>query len=89
MATALQEASDLVEFCPPDRVRTALLGMGLADDFVAALEQRLDAAREAQSMWVSVRDKTKSTILVGLEARATELRSELIAAGLRPAMFRE
>jgi hypothetical protein len=81
MATALQEASDLVELCRRSNVHDAMVAVGLPGDFVTDLEGRVDAARQAQSVWVSVRDQTKSGTLIELEAQAAELRSELMAAG--------
>ena len=81
MASALQEASDLVELCRRSDVHDAMVAVGLSGDFAADLQQRDDAARQAQSIWVSVRDQTKSGTLIELEARATALRSELMAAG--------
>jgi hypothetical protein len=81
IATALQEASDLVRLCRTERVHTALIQVGQSPVFAEVLEQRVDAAREAQSIWVTVRDQTKSSALVQLEKRAGELRSDLLAAG--------
>jgi hypothetical protein len=81
IATALQEASDLVRLCRAERVHTAITKVGQSPDFVGVLEQRIDAAREAQSIWVSVRDQTKSSALVKLEERAGQLRGDLLAAG--------
>jgi hypothetical protein len=81
MANALQEASDLGELCRRSNVHPAMVKVGLPSDFLVDLEQRVNAARQAQSTWVSVRDQTKSTALVELEAHADDLRSELIAAG--------
>jgi hypothetical protein len=78
--TALQEAQDLLHFVRASRVHAALVRVGQAPDFVADLEQRLAAAREAQSEWVTVRDSTKPTELVELEARAASLRSDVVAA---------
>ncbi|MBN1605837.1 MAG: hypothetical protein JW940_04350, partial [Polyangiaceae bacterium] len=81
MASALQEASDLAELCRRSNIHDAMVAVGLPGNFVADLDQRVGAARQAQSIWVSARDQTKSRTLVELEARATELRSELVAAG--------
>jgi hypothetical protein len=81
MATALQEAHDLYELCRRDTVNTALVAVGQGPSFVLDLAQRIDAAREAQSIWVSARDRSKSAELVALESRAAELRSTLVAAG--------
>jgi hypothetical protein len=81
MAAALQEASDLGELCRRSHVHDAMVKVGLPADFVTDLDQRVNAARQAQSTWVNVRDQTKSSTLVQVEARANDLRSEIIAAG--------
>jgi hypothetical protein len=80
MPNALQEAHDLLELCRNQRVLDALVSVGVARDAPRQLEQRINAAREAQSQWVAVRDRTKSAELVEVEARATELRSDMLAA---------
>jgi len=81
MAAALQEAHDLLTLCHGEQVKAALIDVGQDPQFTTDLEQRLAAAREAQSQWVAVRDRTKSTALVGLEGRAATLRRDLLAAG--------
>jgi hypothetical protein len=81
MATALQEAHDLLRLCQRESIRERLVAVGAPADFKAQLELRISAAREAQSDWVAVRDRSKSSSLVELEERAVALRSELIAAG--------
>lgn len=81
MSTALQEAHDLLLFCRTADMKESLLSVGLPADFDRQLEDRIDVARAAQSEWVTVRDRTKSTRLVELEAEAQTTRSDLIAAG--------
>lgn len=78
-ATALQEAHDLLVFCQRPHIQEALVTVGQPTDFVSELELRVDAARQAQSEWVSARDRTKSVSLIALEESATALRSELLA----------
>ncbi len=81
IASVVQEASDLAGACKKPNVNEALVMVGQEPGFVAELERRMVAAREAQSRWQSVRDQTKSSSLVELEAQAQTLRSEMLSAG--------
>ena len=79
--SVVQEASDLVEVCKKPNVHEALVVVGQEPGFVVELERRMVATRESQSLWQSVRDQTKSSSLVELEAQAQGLRSEMLSAG--------
>ncbi len=81
VATALQEAHDLMRFTAAPAVHAALLSVGMPLDFTEQLEQRITAAREAQSGWVSERDRNKARELVDAETAAAETRSHMLAAG--------
>jgi hypothetical protein len=81
IATALQEAHDLLELCRDPRVNAALVEVGLAPAFVGDLEIRVQAARDAQSAWIAVRDRAKPAELLELETHAVALRRRMLAAG--------
>ena len=81
IATALQEANDLLELCRDERVSASLEEVGLAADFAGVLDVRIHAARAAQSAWIAVRDRAKPAGLAALEAEAAHLRRRMLAAG--------
>jgi hypothetical protein len=86
MATALQEANDLLELCRGPDVSAALAEVGISSALTDDLALRLQAAREAQSAWASFRDGIARAPLAALEARAESHRRDMLAAcrfGLR------
>jgi hypothetical protein len=86
MATALQEAHDLLELCRGTDVSAALSQVGISSALVDDLAVRIQAAREAQSAWASFRDGSARAPLTELEARAESHRRDMLAAcrfGLR------
>jgi hypothetical protein len=80
IASVLQEADDLVVLARTKKVHKALIAVGEPADFADDLEQRVNAARESQSLWVNERDRGKAQELVEAEARANHLRSQMVAA---------
>jgi hypothetical protein len=81
MATALQEANDLETLLTEDAAVTPkLLAIGLPKEVVLALGPAVSLAREAQSRWVVVRDRSKPEAQREREARGGALRQELLSA---------
>jgi hypothetical protein len=80
IATALQEAHDLLELCRGTRVSAALVEVGMAPDFIRDFEVRIQAARDAQSAWMAFRDRSKPIELAELETQASALRRAIMFA---------
>jgi hypothetical protein len=80
MAVALQEAHDLHTLASDAAVRTKLLAVGIRAEDVDALHTAVVAARQAQSAWVVVRDRSKSDAQKQREAAGYALRADLLAA---------
>jgi hypothetical protein len=81
IATAIQEAHDLLELCRGPIVSAALEEVGMRPGFVDDLALRVQAARDAQSAWIAVRYRAKPAELLALENRAVALRRRMLAAG--------
>lgn len=77
---ALQEAHDLNVLVGNPEIRERLLAVGLPKAELTALPKAIDAAREAQSAWVVVRDRTKNDAQKQREQAGDELRADLVAA---------
>lgn len=83
IAVALQEANDLATYLSNKdnaRILAGLLAVGLPGSELPALKRGIEAAREAQSGWVVVRDRKKSQAQQEREAAGTQLRSDLVDA---------
>lgn len=80
IATALQEAQDLLELCRIPTVTVALEEVGMKPGFDRELEVRIQAAREAQSAWIAARERIKPKELLELETEAVSLRRRMLAA---------
>jgi len=80
LATALQEAHDLLTLIRTAEVWDRLLAIGMARDVREELEQAVAAARAAQSQWTRVSSRRASAAHRACEKRARALRSELLAA---------
>lgn len=80
MAIALQEAQDLRAALDADDTWDAVLAVGLDPALVVALPSAIAAARQAQSQWVVLRDRSKSRAQLDREQRGIALRRELSAA---------
>lgn len=61
MADFLQEDANLSILVKDPDVRTRLVNVGLVQALLDSLDDDIDATRAAQSEWVVLRDKTKST----------------------------
>ena len=80
VAVALQEAHDLLALVGQEKLRTRLTAVGLKPDLIEALGPALAAARQAQSQWAVIRDRTKTEAQREREERGRELRTQLLAA---------
>ncbi len=81
MAVALQEANDLLTLVRDESVWQKLEAVGATPDQRALFADAIAAARSAQSQWIVVRDRTKSSAQKERETKGQTLRSELITAG--------
>jgi len=81
MAVALQEANDLLTLVRDESVWAKLEAVGVTSDQRGLLADAIAAARGAQSQWIVVRDRSKSSAQTEREAKGQTLRSELLAAG--------
>ena len=82
IAIALQEANDLYAYVAnPEnkRILDGLVAVGMPKSEVTALKRSIDATRDAQSLWVVSRDRSKSDAQKEREAEGIELRSTIIA----------
>lgn len=77
---ALQEAHDLNTLVGNPEIRDRLTAVGLPKAEFTALPRAVAAAREAQSSWIVVRDRTKDDAQRAREDEGTKLRANLIAA---------
>ena len=80
MAIALQEAHDLHAVLEQDDTSSSLLAVGFDPARITDLPIATDAAREAQSRWVVVRDRSKPEAQRERETDGIALRQELVAA---------
>lgn len=77
---ALQEAHDLNALVANPEIRERLIAVGLPNAELTALPRAIAAAREAQSAWIVVRDRTKNDAQREREDRGIKLRADLVAA---------
>lgn len=77
---ALQEAHDLNALVANPEVRERLVAVGLPNAELTALPRAIAAAREAQSAWIVVRDRTKNDAQRQREENGVKLRADLVAA---------
>jgi len=80
MAVAIQEANDLLTHISSPPIGDKLLSVGLPPTHADSLARAVRAAKEAQSEWVLVRDRTKSERQREREQAAHRLRLDLLAA---------
>ena len=79
-AVVLQEAHDLRAVLEVDDTTERLLAVGLHPSTVAELPAAIEAAREAQSRWIVVRDPSKPQGQREREDAGLALRRELVAS---------
>jgi hypothetical protein len=79
-AVAIQEANDLVTLCRQPDIAERLFRVGLDEADLQDLDEAVGAMRTAQSMWVVVRDRSKSDAQKEREENGYRLRGDLLAA---------
>ncbi|MCX4243132.1 hypothetical protein [Paraliomyxa miuraensis] len=80
MAVALQEANDLHTVVQTADTWERLLKVGVDPKLLDTLPIAVTAARQAQSRWVVVRDRSKEQAQREREQAAMELRADVVAA---------
>ncbi len=80
MATALQEANDLLTLLREQPVWEKLSAVGVDETQRDELDQAIGAARAAQSRWAVTRDRQKSDAQRERETSGLALRANLLAA---------
>lgn len=80
MATALQEAHDLLALVSNEDVWNRLTAVGLQPNARERLKSLISATRVAQSQWTVIRDRAKSQAQQEREVQAEALRSDILAA---------
>ena len=80
MAVFLQEAHDLHTLVSQPEIRGRLEKVGVDPSSLDRMGSAITAARQAQSQWTVIRDRSKSDAQRAAEESADELRNELLAA---------